>query len=108
LYKRFSGIISGELLYLYFLFEWAMWETSSDVLNMSLAIGVGAVCFLLVFVLFYLILILRDLSYTSKHVRDTAEAVQNYLRAPVRVAMDIYRGIRDVMGWATGGKKGKK
>lgn len=85
-----------------------LWETSSDVLNMSLAIGVGAVSFLLLFVLFYLILILRDFSYTSKHVRDTAEVVNNYIRTPVRVAMDIYKGVSGVMGWIGGGKKSKK
>lgn len=85
-----------------------MWETSADVLNMSLAIGVGAVCFLLLFVLFYLIVILRDVSYTSKHVRDTAEAIHNYVQTPVRVAMEIFKGVQDVMGWMDGKrKKGK-
>lgn len=82
-----------------------MWETSADVLNMSLAIGVGAVCFVLVFALFYLVLILRDVSYTSKHVRDTAEQIETYVKTPVRVAMDIYRGISSVMGWMNGDKK---
>ena len=82
-----------------------MWETSADVLNMILAIGVGAVCFILVFVLFYLVLILRDVSYTSKHVRDTAEQIHTYVQTPVRVAMDIYKGISSVMGWMNGGKK---
>ncbi|MDP2691610.1 MAG: hypothetical protein Q8O95_04390 [bacterium] len=82
-----------------------LWETSGDVLNMSLAIGVGAVCFLMLFVLFYLILILRDLSYTSKHVRDTAETIENYVKTPVRVAMDVYSGIKGVMGWFGGEKK---
>jgi len=85
-----------------------MWDTSADVLNMSLAIGVGAVCFLLIFVLFYLVLILRDFSYTSKHIRDTAEVINNYVRTPVRVAMDIYKGVKDVMGWVSGSPKKKK
>ena len=84
-----------------------MWDTSADVLNMSLAIGVGAVCFVLIFVLFYLVLILRDFSYTSKHIRDTAEVINNYVRTPVRVAMDIYNGVKDVMGWVNGTKKKK-
>jgi len=84
-----------------------MWETSADVLNMSLAIGVGAVCFVLVFALFYLVLILRDVSYTSKHVRDTAEQIETYVKTPVRVAMDIYKGISSVMGWMNGDKKKK-
>ena len=79
-----------------------LWETSADVLNMSLAIGVGAVCFILVFVLFYLILILRDLSYASRHIRDTAKVVNDYVRTPVKVAMDVYKGIKDVMGWFGG------
>jgi len=85
-----------------------LWETSSDVLNMTLAIGVGAVCFVLIFVLFYLVLILRDFSYTSKHIRDTAEVINNYVRTPVRVAMDIYKGVKDVMGWMTPKKRRKK
>jgi len=76
-----------------------MWETSADILNMSLAIGVGAVCFLLLFAIFYLILILRDFSYTSKHVRDTAKAVNDYVKTPVRIAMEVYKGVKDVMGW---------
>lgn len=82
-----------------------MWETSADVLNMSLAIGVGAVSLVLVFVLFYLLLILRDISYTSKHIRETAETIHHYVETPVRVAMDIYKGIRDIMGWVEGKKK---
>lgn len=82
-----------------------MWETSSDILNMSLAIGVGAVCFVLLFVLFYLVIVLRDLSYTSKHIRDTAKMIHDYIETPVRVAMDVYKGIRDVMGWVDGKKK---
>lgn len=87
--------------------EGGLWATSADVLNMSLAIGVGAVCFLLLFVLFYLIIILRDVSYTSKHVRDTAETIHTYVQTPVRVAMDVYHGIQDVMGWMGGSKKKK-
>ncbi|MDF2379729.1 MAG: hypothetical protein P1V18_05970 [Candidatus Gracilibacteria bacterium] len=76
-----------------------MWESSSDILNMVLAIGVGACSFLLVFVLFYLIMILRDFSYTSMHVRETAEQLETYVKAPVRIVMDVYRGVKDVMGW---------
>ena len=83
-----------------------LWATSGDVLNMSLAIGIGAVCFLLLFVLFYLIVILRDVSFTTRHVRDTAETIHNYVQTPVRVAMDVFKGVRDVMGWVE--KKGKK
>jgi len=86
----------------------ALWATSSDVLNMTLAIGVGAVCFLLLFVLFYLILILRDFSFTSKHVRDTTETINTYVKTPVRVAMDVYKGISSVMGWVEKKTKRKK
>lgn len=84
-----------------------MWETSADILNMTLAIGVGAVCFLLLFVLFYLILVLRDASFASRHIRDTAKQIQDYVQTPVRVAMDVYKGIRDVMGWVDKKKKKK-
>ena len=84
-----------------------MWESSADILNMSLAIGVGAVCFVLLFVLFYLVIILRDVSYTSKHIRDTAKMIHDYVETPVRVAMEVYKGIRDVMGWVEGKKKKK-
>lgn len=86
----------------------SLWATSGDVLNMSLAIGIGAVCFLFLFVLFYLILILRDVSYTTKHVRDTAETIHNYVQTPIRVAMDIYKGVQDVMGWVDKKTKRKK
>lgn len=85
-----------------------LWASSADVLNMSLAIGIGAVCFLLLFVLFYLILILRDFSYTSKHVRDTTETINTYIKTPVRVAMDVYKGVQEVMGWVSGKGKRKK
>ncbi len=76
-----------------------MWETSADVLNMSLAIGVGVVSFLLVFAVFYLIMILRDMSYTTHHIRETAETLETYVKTPARVAWDIYKGVKDVMGW---------
>lgn len=95
------------MFYVIFSME-GLWATSADVLNMSLAIGIGAVCFLLLFVLFYVILILRDVSYTTKSVRDTAETIHDYVQTPVRVAMDIFKGVQDVMGWVdkkTGRKK---
>ena len=49
-----------------------MWETSSDVLNMSLAIGFIVLVVFLCLFLFYAILILRDV---SKVVDDAAEVV---------------------------------
>lgn len=97
------GIIEYDGFEIFSFFMEQLWATSADVLNMSLAIGIGAVCFLLLFVLFYLIMILRDFSFTSKHIRDTAETVENYIKTPVRVAMDVYKGVTDVMGWV--GKK---
>lgn len=83
-----------------------MWETSADVLNMSLAIGVGAVSFVLVFLIFYLILVVRDLSYASKHIRETAKQIHDYVQTPVKIAMEGYKAIRDVMGWVE--KKSKR
>lgn len=83
-----------------------MWETSADVLNMSLAIGVGAVSFVLVFLIFYLILVVRDLSFASQHIRETAKQIHDYVQTPVKIALEGYKAIREVMGWVE--RKGKR
>jgi hypothetical protein len=83
-----------------------MWETSVDVLNMVLAISVGAVSFVLIFVLFYLVIVLRDVSFTSHRIKRWSEAVDEYIRVPMKIAGEVYKQVMDVMD--TGGKKKKK
>jgi hypothetical protein len=85
-----------------------MWATSADVLNMVLAISVGVVSFVLVFVLFYLVLVLRDLSFTTQSVRRITDDVQKYIQTPVKIAMDVYKGIANTLEWVEKKTKKKK
>jgi Na+-transporting methylmalonyl-CoA/oxaloacetate decarboxylase gamma subunit len=76
-----------------------MWESSADILNMVLAISVASVSFVLLFVLFYLILVLRDMSFTTQSVRKITDDVQKYIQTPVKIAMDVYKSISSTLEW---------
>ena len=83
-----------------------MWRTSADVLNMVLSISTGAVSLFLVFALFYLVLVLRDVSFTSHRVRDWSKQVDEYIRVPMKIVAEVYKHVMDVLEW--GEKKSKK
>lgn len=60
---------------------------------------VGIIGFLLAVVLFYVVLILRDMSYVSKKARETSDTVNEYIRKPAGMIMRVassMEGIADI------------
>ncbi len=71
-----------------------MFATSGDVLNMSLALGVILVAIFLCFALFYLILVLRDTSRTTRRVEELVGRVHATIVEPLKAVDFIFEKIR--------------
>ncbi len=61
-----------------------MFDTSGDVLNMSLAIGFIVLVIFLCFLIFYAVLILRDVSRVMEDVEEIVTRVRNTVVQPLR------------------------
>lgn len=61
-----------------------MFETSRDILNMSLAIGFGILVVFLCIFLFYAISVLRDVSRVSGSVKSLVERIHKTITEPLR------------------------
>ncbi|MFA6991721.1 MAG: hypothetical protein WC269_00350 [Candidatus Gracilibacteria bacterium] len=66
-----------------------MFATSSDVLNMSLAIGFILLVIFLVILIFYAILVLRDLTKVVDNVAEVVDKVHKTIVQPLR-AIDYF------------------
>ena len=73
-----------------------MFETTGDILNLVLAVSLGAVALFLCITLYYLIFVLRDISGTTKVLRKTAKQVDELLVQPTRIITFLFSKIRDV------------
>ncbi|MEK7673378.1 MAG: DUF948 domain-containing protein [Patescibacteria group bacterium] len=62
-----------------------MFETSQDILNMSLAIGFAILVVFLCIALFYLTMVLRDASKVTGTVKNMIEKTQRVLLEPLRM-----------------------
>ena len=62
-----------------------MFATSADVLNVSLAIGVIILTIFLSILIFYGILVLRDMSKSSEKVNDLVEKTHKTITAPLKL-----------------------
>jgi len=61
-----------------------MFETSRDILNLSLAIGFGMIAVFLSITLFYAIFVLRDLSEVSRAMKKVANQANNMIVQPAK------------------------
>jgi hypothetical protein len=66
-----------------------MFETSLDILYMSLALGFILVSIFLCVALVYLTLILRDTSKASSKVRKMVDEVNEYIMKPIFVIQSV-------------------
>ena len=73
-----------------------MFETTGDILNLVLAVGIGAVVIFLCIALFYAIFVLRDISSTTKVLRKTANKVDHILVQPVKLANFLFSKVKDI------------
>lgn len=66
-----------------------MFNTTSDILNMSLAVGFIVLVIFLVILIFYAILVLRDLTKVVDDVSEIVDKVHNTIVQPLR-AIDYF------------------
>lgn len=62
-----------------------MFATSADVLNICLAIGVIILTIFLAILLFYGILVLRDVSKSTERLNDLTEKLHKTITAPLKL-----------------------
>lgn len=89
-----------------------MFATSGDILNMSLAIGFIVLVIFLSILIFYGIMILRDVSRTTDKVEEVVDRVHRTITEPLRALdylIDKAKPYLELLveKWM-GGKKGKK
>lgn len=66
-----------------------MFETSGDILNIAIALSVIFVAFFLSFLIFYLIMIVRDVNFITRRAKNVADKVDTYIRTPAKAVMAI-------------------
>lgn len=66
-----------------------MFSTSGDILNLVLAVSIGFVAFFLSFLLFYAILIVRDVNFTTRKVRQMTETINEYVSKPAKAVIAL-------------------
>jgi hypothetical protein len=67
-----------------------MFETSKDILNISLAIGFGMIAIFISITLFYAIFVLRDLSETTKAMKKIAGKANELLIQPTKMLAFLF------------------
>lgn len=75
-----------------------MIETTQDILNLALAVGVGLVSVFLCMVLYQLIFILRDVSETTKAVKHAARQVDDLIVQPTKILSFLFEQLRQIFG----------
>ena len=67
-----------------------MFETSKDILNLSLAIGFGLIALFLSITLFYAIFVLRDIGETTKAMKKVARKANDVLVQPTKMLAFLF------------------
>ena len=73
-----------------------MFATSQDILNLSLAIGFGLIALFLCIALFYAIFVLRDLSETTRMVKQAAKKVNVAIVQPMKILKSVFSHTKDI------------
>lgn len=74
-----------------------MFETTKDILYISLAGGFVLLVIFLCVTLIYLILILRDANKISSKIKDTSEKINNYVLQPVKIASRLIESLHPIV-----------
>lgn len=87
-----------------------MFATSGDILNMALAIGFIVLVIFLSILIFYCILITRDVSKMTQDSRDLVDRIHNTIMGPLKAVDYIIEKIKPYIEAAIESrfKKGKK
>lgn len=71
-----------------------MFETSSDILNVVLAISIGLVAIFLSIALFYAIFVLRDIGETTKAMKKVAQKANQVIVQPAKLLTFLFSKAR--------------
>ena len=82
----------------------SMYNTPLEILYLALTVGFSLLVIFLLFALWHLIKILRDVNKISEKAKDTLTLVNHYIWQPIKIMMMIMEKAKDF----TGGKKSKK
>jgi hypothetical protein len=66
-----------------------MFETTGDILNIAIAVSVAFVAFFLSFLIFYLIMVMRDVNFVTKKAKIISEKIDTYITSPARAVMAL-------------------
>lgn len=75
-----------------------MFETSRDILNLSLAVGFGLIALFLSLALYQLIFVLRDLSEVTRALRNTARNLDAFVVAPAKLITFFIERVKSAFG----------
>ena len=73
-----------------------MFETSTDILNVVLAVSIGLVALFLSIALFYLIFVLRDVNELTKILKKTAKKANDVLVQPAKLLGFLFSKARTI------------
>jgi len=73
-----------------------MFETTSDILNLSLAVGFALIVFFLCITLYHAIFVLRDISQTTNIIRKTAKRIDSAVVQPAKMMSFLFSKARDI------------
>ena len=66
-----------------------MFETSGDILNIAIALSVAFVAFFLSFLIFYLIMAMRDINFVTRKTKVIADKVDSYITSPAKAVIAL-------------------
>ncbi|MFH0834269.1 MAG: hypothetical protein V2A63_02685 [Patescibacteria group bacterium] len=73
-----------------------MFATSSDILNVVLAVSIGLVALFLSIALFYAIFVLRDISETTKAMKKVAQKANDVIVQPAKLIAFLFSKARTI------------
>ncbi len=73
-----------------------MYDTPLNILYLVLTVGFGLLVIFLLFALWHLIRILRDVNKISEKTKDTVTLINHYLWQPLKLMMTIMDKAKDI------------
>ncbi len=75
----------------------SIFNNTSDILNISLALGFIILVIFLSVAIIYLILVLRDINKITSTVKDTTDQVSNYILKPISLASKLVMNLKPII-----------
>lgn len=76
----------------------SMYNTPLDILYLALTVGFSLLVIFLIFALWHLIKILRDVNKISEKTKDTLTLINHYIWQPIKIMMMILEKTKEFTG----------